>query len=499
MLTSINSQRQQNDNIELLPSTKSSCRWFLTTANSKTKAQALDANLSELPRENEYPGLARIIQPISIPASIAPGLPDYETLRHCVRCARCLPECPTYQETTLEIQSPRGRLALLKAVEDGRLALSSTIEKHLYHCLDCRMCDSVCPAGVTIGQSILEGRAACYKTLKQPWWKSLVLRRVLISSRRLGWFMRPLRLYQRLGFTRLVRALLNALPAQPIRRMAAMERLMPTLPEKALAEQLPERLEAIGERKYRVAFFLGCMMSQVLAEEAAASIRVLRRLGCEVIVPRGQMCCGSPQEDQGDGEQAGKLARWNVRLFRRFNDVDAIVADCPACSGSLKHYGESLAPDADIADDARWISGKTEDICEWLNKIMPENTAPGPALKVTYHEACHLANLQNIRMEPRRILQRLPGIELVEMEESNACCGSAGIYNLTHAETAEKRRQRKLRNIGNTGVKTVVTTGPGCLLQLRAAAGKDDGWRIMHLSQLIEETLLAVDNEKNEN
>lgn len=435
--------------------------------------------------------LETLTRPIKGQQVFSSELPDYDFLRHCVRCARCLPVCPTYQETGLETQSPRGRLSLIKAVEDGALPFEIDVEAHLYHCLDCRMCNTVCPANVPIGESIVAARAAFGERLGRPWWRRLVFRHILISADRLGWAMLPVRIYQRLGLPRLVRPLLRWLPG-PLAQLRRMEALLPPLPAFALHKELSVVTPAIGQRKYRVGFFLGCMMSQLFAEESRATVNVLTRAGCEVITPQRQLCCGAPQDDQGDREQVREFARQNIALFEEFGQLDVIVSDCAACSGMLKEYGELLHGDPEFAGRARAFSHQIKDIFEWYDEIgiAVDQFDGSQPIPVTIHDACHLANAQGIRAPQRRLLARIRPVQVVEMQDPSACCGSAGIYNITHPEMADKRLQRKLETIQATGASVVVTNGPGCLLQLRGAVREQNmNVQVKHISQVVEEAM----------
>jgi glycolate oxidase iron-sulfur subunit len=437
--------------------------------------------------------LERLTRPIKGQRISVPELPDYDFLRHCVRCARCLPVCPTYQETILEIQSPRGRLALIKAVEEGELPIDGAVEEHLYHCLDCRMCNTVCPAGVPIGESILAARAAFGEQRGHTWWRHLAFRHVLVSADRLGAAVWPLRLYQRLGLPRLVRPLLHRLPG-PLARLGKMEALLPPLPREPLHTALAVVTPPHGERRYRVGFFLGCMMSQLFAAESRTTVDVLVRAGCEVVTPRGQACCGSPQDDQGDRAQLRRMARANIELFEQVGELDVIVSDCAACSGTLKEYGELLRNDAAYADRARAFSARVKDIYEWYDAILPSTLGTNslPPQRVTIHDACHLANAQGVRQPQRRLLNRVRSIQIVEMADPSACCGSAGIYNITHPDMADRRLERKLSNIAATGASVVVTNGPGCLLQLRAAVRtRRLPLEVKHISELLMEHLVG--------
>jgi len=433
--------------------------------------------------------LELLTRPIAGQRVFAAELPDYDFLRHCVRCARCLPVCPTYQETGLEAQSPRGRLSLIKAVEDGQLSFEPEVEAHLYHCLDCRLCNTVCPANVPIGEAIVAARAAFGERVGRPWWRKLIFEHVLISADRLGLALSPLRLYQRLGLPALIRPLLGRLPGR-LSQLLRLETLLPELPAHPLHKVLEAVTPARGERKYRVGFFLGCMMSQLFAQESHATLRVLSQMGCEVITPKGQLCCGAPQDDQGERQYARKLARKNVWLFEQIGDVDAVVSDCAACSAMLKEYGELLRDDPEFAGRAHAFSKKIKDIYEWYDEVGVAVDHAAATRQVTLHDACHLGNAQGVRAPQRRLLSRLQSVQMVEMKDPSGCCGSAGIYNITHPQMADKRLQRKVENIEATGAEVVVTNGPGCLLQLRAAAR--DGKltvQVQHISQLVEEAL----------
>jgi glycolate oxidase iron-sulfur subunit len=427
-----------------------------------------------------------VFEPILERKILLPELPSYEDLLLCIRCGRCLPVCPTYQETVQETFSPRGRLSLLRAVEDGRLEFTRAVLDHLYHCLDCRACNAICPAKVTIGQCIVAGRAAYAGLHGRPWWANLAFRNVLVSARRLELFLPLARFYQRSGLWRVARPLLSLLPGR-LRTLAFMERLLPPLPARPLHETVAEVTPALGGRKHRVGFFLGCFMSQLFADVSESTIAVLTRAGCEVVTPAGQMCCGAPHEDQADPEMARKLARHNVDLFAKYADLEVIVTDCAACAGMCKSYSHLLRGDPEYADEARAFSARIRDISEWLAAIMPDDAPLEPVRKkVTYHEPCHLSNLQGIRIPPRQLLKRVPGLELIEMDDPTACCGSAGIYNITHPEMAMKRLQRKMGAIAATGVGTVVTGNPGCLLQLRyGAEALGPRVEVLHLTQIL--------------
>ena len=431
-----------------------------------------------------------IFQPIPGQQLQLAEAPEYDVLMACVRCGRCLPVCPTYQETLLEIQSPRGRLALLRAVEEGRLPLDETVEAHLYHCLDCRACNTVCPAGVAIGESIVAGRAAAAVQRSRPWWLRMLLEKALGSPRAAEWAAVPLRWAWRLGLIPLLRYLMRGLP-----RLRDLLDLAPR-PARPVRRELEHRASP-AEPRYRVGFFLGCVMNAVYGDVVRASVHLLEQSGCAVMTPPDQVCCGAPQEDQGLRETARRFARRNIAAFEALGPLDAIVADCAACSGFLKEYPQLLADDPEWAGRARAFADRVRDLTEWLDAIWLEDLIPiAEGLQLTYHEPCHLSHVQGIRRQPRALLLRLRGATLHELPDATRCCGSAGIYNLTHPEMSRRLLERKVADIISTGASVVVTANPGCMLQLEWGARRARlPIRVRHLSEVLAEAL-STENRK---
>ncbi|GAB4566620.1 MAG: hypothetical protein Kow0047_18130 [Anaerolineae bacterium] len=303
--------------------------------------------------------------------------------------------------------------------------------------------------------------------------------------------MKLARLYQRLGLPRIVKPILRSLKDRhPLfHTLYHMEGLLPRLPNRPLHSRLPEVTPARGQRRYRVGFFLGCMMSQVLADVSQATVNVLTRNGCEVVTPRGQWCCGAPHDDQGNKPKARELARRNIDLFERYPDLDVIVADCAACAGMIKEYPHLLKDDPEYHPKAVAMASRMRDVSEWLAEILDDSIPLAPTGRtVTYHEPCHLANVQGIRQQPVKVLLSVPDLELRPLPDSTRCCGSAGIYNLTHPQMADRLLEDKINKVAATGANTVITGNPGCLLQLRFGVEERQlDVDVRHLTQLLEE------------
>jgi glycolate oxidase iron-sulfur subunit len=397
--------------------------------------------------------------------------PEYDNILACIRCGLCLSVCPTYATDGVEVQSPRGRVALIRAWQEGRLELSENMRHHMYHCLDCRACQTICPTGVRVGEQVLSARTIAEHQRRQGWLegaiKSFALQRLLPHPDRLEtatWFARA---YQRLGVQWLVRrgGLGRALPES----LRKMESLLPTLPDRPLRQEIPEVLPASGEQHYRVGFFLGCVMTLVLAKASRGTTEVLAHNGCEVITPKQQVCCGAPHAEEGEMDAVRALARRNIEEFERW-EVDYIVADCAACGAQTREYGHLLRDDPDYAERARAFSAKVRDISEFLGAIPLRRPLGEVPKRVAYHHPCHLVHAQGVRKAPEALLATIPGLRLAKLNEADWCCGSAGVYNLTHVERAEKILERKLANVSESGAEIVVTGNPGCLLQLEAGA-----------------------------
>jgi len=442
-----------------------------------------------------------IFTPIAGPQFTAPELPTYDALMDCIRCGRCLPACPTYQQTSLETFSPRGRLSLMRAVEDGKLDLAEAgLEEHLYHCLDCRSCNTVCPVSIPIGELIVEGRAAVEAKHPRSWIIRFVLQHVLISPSRIQRFTPPVRLAQMLKLDKLAGLLVGWLP--PLKDLF---QLAPQLPKplwndlnlargRRKVRQTVQNPSQGSAQSYRVGYFLGCVMNVVFADASRATVKLLEHYNCEVITPHDQMCCGAPQDDQGLKGAMRKMAKRNIEAFEKLGDLDVIVADCAACSGFLKEYRHVFHDDPVWAQRADRFASKVRDITEWLDQIMPQDLAVSDALpkSLTYHEPCHLANVQGVRRQPRALIARLKnkGVDVRELNDPTRCCGSAGIYNLTHPAMSKDLLDRKMDDVAATGAEVVVSANPGCLLQLEWGAKRTgSAVKVKHITQILADAL----------
>ncbi len=392
--------------------------------------------------------------------------PHYEGMLQCMRCGFCLPTCPTYVLTTRERSSPRGRVALAKAVADEQLDFTAALKHEAYFCLDCRACSTACPSGVHAGQ-VME---ACRNQAQAVYplnaavrkFREFILERMLPSPDLLETSMLPARLYQKLGVQWLVRHS-HVLKLGPD-WVAKAEGMIPEL-HRPLRPQLPELVPAVGEPRGRVAFFLGCIMTLMYPEVSRQTVKVLTHQGFEVLTPRDQKCCGAPHLNEGDRATTRRLARHNLDLFMAL-DVDAIVTDCAGCGAALKDYEELLEEEGDHTRLAAFRS-RIKDISEFLAEQGLRTDGFIPLEKsVTYHEPCHLCHAQGISQQPRELLKAIPGIDFREMHEASWCCGSAATFSLKFTDESQKILDRKLTNVQATGAELLVTANPGCHLQL---------------------------------
>lgn len=397
----------------------------------------------------------------------------------CVHCGFCLSSCPTYLVLGEEMDSPRGRIYLMKQVLEGELSLAGSVTDHLDRCLGCLACVSACPSGVQYGELLTPFREMRDREAPRPplaRWVRAVLLATLPNPRRF-------RLAVRLGAIARRLPLAARLPEQIRAMLALVPERLPT------AGPLPVRIPAAGPRRARVALLAGCVQQVLAPGINAATARVLAANGVEVVVPRGQGCCGALALHAGAGELARRQAARTLEVFASL-DVDAIVVNAAGCGSAMKRYGYLLRDDKEYAERARAFAAKCRDISEVLIELEPRAPRGRVDVRVAYHDACHLQHAQGVHVQPRRLLRGIPGVEVREIAESEICCGSAGIYNLLEPEAAIELRDRKVQNIIRTEADVIVSGNPGCLLQI--ATGLEAAGRpipIMHLVELIDRSI----------
>ena len=405
---------------------------------------------------------------------------DLSELYQCVHCGLCLNQCPTYRVTRLETESPRGRIHLVKAAADGRIELNDRFREHLQLCLLCRACESACPSGVQYGR-IAETAREHIGPPGSPTVKAIlnfVFTRLLPHAGRLKLVFTLLRLYQRTGLQRLARLCLPA-------KLRSMEAMLPAIPEKFF-QPVANVLPAIGPRRARVAMLNGCIMPLLFGGVNDSTVRVLRRSGCEVVFPEAQLCCGALNIHNGETVAAKSMARRNIDAFLEAK-IDAIIVNAAGCGAAMKDYDFLLRDDPAYAEKAKGFTTLVKDAGEFLAALGLVGPLKPIDLTVTYQDPCHLAHGQKIRRQPRELLQAIPGVKLIEMEGSDRCCGSAGIYNLTHAAMSQQLLKEKMQTIGAAHVDAIVAPNPGCMLQLRFGAQRyGPNLPIYHLIDLLD-------------
>jgi glycolate dehydrogenase iron-sulfur subunit len=441
---------------------------------NNANSAVIDANTNE-PRSGYGPGEA----------------PTFDFYSKCIRCGLCLNSCPTYRELGVEMDSPRGRIYQMIQVERGRLPLSESFVKHIDLCLDCRSCETACPSGVEYGRLVEAARGQIEKYYRRPALQSFArnffLRELLPHPGRLKLLGRLLSIYQQIGLEKLVLAsgVLGLFPG----RLADVARLAPRMEKPFFYNRLGTVYPAEGERRYRVAFFAGCIANLAFARLNEATLRVLTRNGCEVVVPSNQGCCGALHVHAGMRDLARQLAKRNIQSFLS-GGFDAIITNAAGCGSVLKEYPLLFEEeDRDLLEAAKAFSTRVKDVTEFLAGIDLNRQFKAMKIRATYQDPCHLGHAQRIRSAPRRLIEAVPGLELVELKESEICCGSAGIYNVVHNEVAERLLAAKMQRIDETGADVILTANPGCLLQLRAGAARaKKKRRVMHVVELLDES-----------
>ncbi|MCX7612082.1 MAG: (Fe-S)-binding protein [Ignavibacterium sp.] len=414
-------------------------------------------------------------------------LPHDDILQQCMHCGLCLATCPTYDLTKFERSSPRGRIYMIKSVARGQMEINETFAEEMNFCLDCQACETACPAGVKYGRMVETARIVVEKTIYKNKFsiklKRFLLRYVVASREILKFVSRLLRFYQKSGLQKFLRkiGLLKIIS----KNLFEIEKLTPEISEKFSDISIKEVEFPNGEVKFKTAFHFGCLMNTMFADINQDTVDVLKYIGCKIITPREQVCCGSLLGHNGDMEYALKLARKNIDAFIK-HDYDYLISNSAGCGAFMKDYAHLLEEDPEYSEKAKLFSSKVRDIMEFLSEqkihldfqsiSYPKHKLElEPELElITYHDACHLAHAQKITSQPREIIKSLCGKNYIELDEASWCCGSAGIYNVVRYEDSLKQLERKIENIKRSGAKIVLTGNPGCIGQIKYGARKFD-------------------------
>jgi glycolate dehydrogenase iron-sulfur subunit len=406
--------------------------------------------------------------------------PTEADLAQCVRCGLCLQHCPTFVQTGLETESPRGRLYLIKAMSEGLVDPTANAIGHMDMCLQCRNCEAVCPSGVQYGRIMEGARAEILTSSRAPisWrLRSLFLREVIAHPGRLSLVASALRLYRASG----LRAVAESIPLIRDRAIFA-----PSVSGKPFTKRgLIARPK--GMTKTRVALLTGCIMPFAYGRVHRATARVLARNGCEVVAPPSQVCCGALHAHNGDLPTAMRLARHNTDAFMA-QGVNAVIVNSAGCGAAMKEYGELLSEDHKYAEKAHALAQQVRDVSEFLASLPFGPPTATLDMTVTYQDSCHLAHAQGISAAPRQIISSIPGVGLVEMRHADRCCGSAGVYGLTQGEMSLRLLEEKMRDISDTGASVIATSNPGCMAQLEAGLRRRRmPARVSHVVELLDE------------
>lgn len=413
-------------------------------------------------------------------------IPDNDLMRACVHCGMCLPTCPTYRITGQEASSPRGRIWLMRAVSDGRLSLlDEEFGEQMYQCLNCRACEAVCPSGVQYGPLVEASRSQLEQHRPRPLWQRIVRTNLMAwpfeDVRRMRGIGYALMGYQRLG----VQTAVRRFGVFKLLRMENLERMVPRIAERPLSPGKDRWAPRNATRQAHI--FNGCIMSAVFPNVNRATGRVLAHNGCSCDVPPGQECCGALHAHTGMLKEARALARKNIAAFERAGD-GPVVVNAAGCGSALKEYGHLLKDDPAWAERARAFSARVVDVNQILADQPLAPMTHAVTGSVTFQEPCHLAHAQRITAEPRHLLAQVPGLELIEMDESSLCCGSAGIYNVLRPAMADALGDRKAKHIATTGADAVVTSNPGCHMQLRTSLIRNGIEKpVRHIVELLDE------------
>ncbi|MCE1187607.1 MAG: (Fe-S)-binding protein [Ignavibacteria bacterium] len=395
-------------------------------------------------------------------------LPDSDTLTQCMHCGMCLAVCPTYEKTKNERSSPRGRIRLIKSVAEEKLPVTENFINEINFCLDCQACETACPAGVHYGHIVETARelTTILNRNKSPeiWIRKIALNNILADKFIFKYVSKLLFIVQKLKLDKFFANL--KITNLFIQNAGELLKLLPEFSSKSSEELLPTIIPPKGEKKFRVAFLTGCLMDTAFTETNLETVELLTKLGCEVIIPKNQVCCGSLHAHNGEMQKSVELARKNLTAFSKY-EYDFLVSNSAGCGAFMKEYAKIFKNEPELSQKAEKFSKKVQDITEFLSNRELNYTFKEFNKSVTYHDACHLCHTQKIVNEPREIIKSIPAVDYRPLEDSTWCCGSAGIYNVLRYEDSMHFLDRKIERIQKTGAEVVVTGNPGCFLQLR--------------------------------
>jgi glycolate oxidase iron-sulfur subunit len=419
--------------------------------------------------------------------------PDDALIRECVHCGFCLPACPTYLLWHEEMDSPRGRIYLMKAASEGKIsAMDETFVAHFDRCLGCMSCMTACPSGVQYDKLIETTRAQIERQHERGFWDKAtrwMIFQIFPKPRRLRVLAVPLWIYQKSGMQWLAykSGVMKLLPE----RLRQMDALLPPLPPPWGIHRKPAVYHARSTARLKVGLVLGCVQRVFFDSINESTIRVLQAEGCEIAIPP-QGCCGALATHVGREKDSLESARVMIDSFDGL-DLDYIVVNAAGCGSNLKEYGYLLRDDAQYAEKARKFAGKCRDISEILTMLKPQAERHPVPIRAAYHDSCHLLHAQKLQTQPRSLLKAIPGLELVELAEGNICCGSAGVYNLVEPKTAHELGQRKAEHVAKSGAQILVSGNPGCLLQItKEMQERGQPMRAMHFIEVIDASIRGV-------
>jgi glycolate oxidase iron-sulfur subunit len=408
-------------------------------------------------------------------------LPNDDVLSQCIHCGMCLAVCPTYELTKLERSSPRGRIKMIKSVARGEMQITNIFADEMNFCLDCQACETACPAGVKYGSMVEAARVEIDNSSRSPFKskliKKIILKYIIAIPKNLKIVSRLLYYYQQ---SFLQQFLEKVLPG----KLAELDSLSPRVSKEFSDLIIDEITEPVGEKKMNTAFLSGCLMNVMFAHINSDTVDLLTKNGCKVYTPKDQVCCGSLHAHNGDIETAKRLAEKNLRTFNKYN-YEYLISNSAGCGAFMKEYRHIFKDDRELKDIAEGFSNRVKDLSEFFSDIVPLKLE-GKNEKVTYHDACHLVHSQKVFSQPRKIINSIPAIDYIELNEAKWCCGSAGIYNVTRFDDSMKILDRKIKNIAETGAEKVITSNPGCIAQLEYGLRKNNlDVKVVHLASFL--------------